>query len=525
MTSTTPRRRSRAIDLAAYGTDLDEFFAEVGEEYHAGHSGRAASTEVAPIYERHARLFDSAAIAALGRAAQGDGDEARQARRLRGLAVESHLGRSVAGLTDRIFAAEASAVVVWRGERIPYRQVPRRVAEAADRAERNILEASYCEALEAINPLRLERLERMRDAASELGFDDLVAAADAINGFDSAALAGELQAFLSASETVYFAALRRYLAEIDIEAGDGSIADLRHLLRASSWDPWFESRRLVPLLTETLGQLGIDLASQTNVQLDMEERPTKSPRAFAIGVRIPQDVRMVMQPHGGHDDYRTALHEIGHVQHFAHTDAALPAADRHAGDASLTEAYADLLQGLASEPAWLAGHLGMPEPEVLGFVDFAAFRRLYLMRRYAAKLLYELRLLREPDPGIGRATYAGMLGLLTGVKTPEASWLADVDDHLYAARYLRAWMISASMASALRAEFGARWWTERAAGDRLRALWAQGQRPSGEDVLAQLGYDQLDWRPILHQIRTQLIGELSGYGGPNITTRAGTRKV
>jgi hypothetical protein len=44
-------------------------------------------------------------------------------------------------------------------------------------------------------------------------------------------------------------------------------------------------------------------------------------------------------------------------------------------------------------------------------------------------------------------------------------------------------------------------------------------------VVAHLGYDSLDWRPVLRKIRTQLIGEMSGYGGPNITTRAGTRKI
>jgi hypothetical protein len=44
-------------------------------------------------------------------------------------------------------------------------------------------------------------------------------------------------------------------------------------------------------------------------------------------------------------------------------------------------------------------------------------------------------------------------------------------------------------------------------------------------VVASLGYDHLDWRPVLRQIRAQLIGEMSGYGGPNITTRAGSRKV
>jgi len=48
---------------------------------------------------------------------------------------------------------------------------------------------------------------------------------------------------------------------------------------------------------------------------------------------------------------------------------------------------------------------------------------------------------------------------------------------------------------------------------------------SAEQVVAHLGYDSLDWRPVVRQIRAKLVGEMSGYGGPNITTRAGTRKV
>ena len=59
----------------------------------------------------------------------------------------------------------------------------------------------------------------------------------------------------------------------------------------------------------------------------------------------------------------------------------------------------------------------------------------------------------------------------------------------------------------------------------LRDTWRAGLGPSAEDVVASLGYDHLDWRPVLRQIRAQLIGEMSGYGGPNITTRAGSRKV
>jgi hypothetical protein len=81
------------------------------------------------------------------------------------------------------------------------------------------------------------------------------------------------------------------------------------------------------------------------------------------------------------------------------------------------------------------------------------------------------------------------------------------------------------LVSWLRDHHGASWWREAAAGDLLRRGWSRGRQLDAEALVAHLGYDALDWRPILRQIRTQLIGEMSGYGGPNITTRAGTRKV
>jgi len=271
--------------------------------------------------------------------------------------------------------------------------------------------------------------------------------------------------------------------------------------------------------------MGFDLASMSNVTLDVEPRPGKSPRAFVVPVRAPGDVRLVVQPRGGYDDYDGLLHELGHLLHFAHVGARLPAAWRLLGDNSVTEAYAFVFQYLLHEPAWLAEHLHMPDREIAGWLDFASFRKLVYLRRYTAKLLYEIRLHGDGPTPASRAYYAGLLGLLTGVQTPEEPFLADVDDHFYAARYLRAWMLESSLAADLRRRHGERWWTVPEAGDTLRAAWARGQESKAHDVVAQLGYDHLDWRPVLRQIRTQLIGEMSGYGGPNITTRAGTRKV
>jgi hypothetical protein len=504
---------------------LADFMAEQGEAYFAALSGRRDDLGLEAVYEHHAALFERSAIDALRPAAAGEDAAARQARALLAFAVEGHLERQVADLTDAIQSAEARAAIIWRGERIAYRAAPIRIAQVSNRGERNALDASYQEAVDAINPLRLKRLQRLRVAMVELGYADEATLTRGLHDVDVDALAGDLRQFLVESETVYFAALRRYLAEIDIEQGDASAADLAHLLRGNGWDAWFDPRRMMPVMTATLAGIGIDLQALPNVTLDLEPRPNKSPRAFAVPVRVPQDVRLVMQPRGGHDDYDGTLHELGHVLHFAHVDPKLPVAWKYLGDNSVTEGYAFLLQYLMLEPDWLAEHLRMPDREVAGWLDFASFRKLFYLRRYIAKLLYELRLHRDAEIGLASAYYAGLLGLLTGVRTPEASFLADVDDHFYSARYLRAWLLEGSLGAAFHARFGETWWREAAAGQTLRRSWSRGQEWNAQDVVAHLGYDRLDWRPVLRQIRTRLIGEMSGYGGPNITTRAGTRKV
>jgi len=523
-TRSNPTRRP-AFDLGTYARELDAFMAAVGEAWFEARSGLRPDLVIEPIYAEHAGMFDDRSIDALRAEAAGGGDDARIARALLGFAVEGRLEREVVRLTEAIDDAEASAVIVWRGERIPYRSVPIRVAEISDRRERNALNESHLEAVEAINPLREERHAATRAAMARLGYADEVALLHELHGVDVPALAAELRRFLAESETVYFAALRRYFAEIDIEQGDGTTADLGHLLRGRGWDAWFDAARALPAVNGTLAGLGIELAALPNVTLDLEPRPTKTPRAFAVPVRVPGDVRMTLQPRGGYQDYRTLLHELGHVLHFAHVDARLPAAWRHLGDNSVTEGYAFLFDHLLAAPSWLDEHLGIPDAELAGWLDFHAFRRLFMLRRYTAKLLYELRLDRDGVASSSRAYYAGLLGLLTGLQTPEAPFLSDVDDHLYSARYLRAWMLEAALSASLRAAHGDAWWRSSEAGDSLRRRWSRGQERNAEDVVAELGYHHLDWRPVLRQIRTQLIGEMSGYGGPNITTRAGTRKV
>jgi hypothetical protein len=209
-------------------------------------------------------------------------------------------------------------------------------------------------------------------------------------------------------------------------------------------------------------------------------------------------VYLVLAPVGGREDFGVLFHEGGHTEHFAHVDPALPFEFRHLGDNAITEAYAFLLQHLTENPEWLARHLGVTDPGPI--VEHARAERLVYLRRYAAKLDYELELhadLGGPDrprgAGAFRDRYAELLGAALMIDWPSETFLADVDPGFYCACYLRAWALETHLRAYLRECFGAAWFDEPAAGAELQKLWRDGQRLTAEELLAELTGERLDF--------------------------------
>ena len=100
----------------------------------------------------------------------------------------------------------------------------------------------------------------------------------------------------------------------------------------------------------TLADLGIRLEEQRNVELDVERRPTKSPRAFCAPIEVPGRVVLVIQPNGGPEDWHALFHEAGHTEHFAHTSPSLKVEERLLGDDAVTEGWAALFDHLSRIP-------------------------------------------------------------------------------------------------------------------------------------------------------------------------------
>src|SRR5260370_26883828 len=89
---------------------------------------------------------------------------------------------------------------------------------------------------------------------------------------------------------------------------------------------------MLPALESSLADLGVDLRAQQNVELDLEDRPNKTPRAFCVAIEIPARVILVITPQGGPDASRALFHEAGHTEHFAHTSASLTMEEKRVAD-------------------------------------------------------------------------------------------------------------------------------------------------------------------------------------------------
>jgi hypothetical protein len=359
---------------------------------------------------------------------------------------------------DRAIAeAEASALVIWRGEALPFHTVPERIAELSSRAERDLLYGAYREALDALAPQRRQQLDGWMATSREQEAERAIA------------LSADLERLVVHSETPYYAALRRYLALIDIEQGDATIADLWHIGRGTPWSHWFGEREVR--------------------------------RAVAAVGRAIVDTP-------GPAGWRMAEATLGGSRH-----------DERLGAAVVDAAY----MTLAGSPEWLREEVGVAAAETAPLADFAAFVRLFRLRQDIALLQYEIRLLAGPaDAALSRAYYAGIVGHMIGAMVPEEAYLHVVPSPYASVRRLEVAVLAGQLIESLERTSGTTWWREAESG-ALAAAVADDETTA--DVLAHLGYDELDWRPVLRQIRTRLIGEMSGYGGPNITTRAGTRKV
>ncbi len=468
---------------------------ELGRESYRTGAGLATESHYAEIFGRYADLADQPAV-----------DAARGHRELFEWVVDNRVGRAAAALDDRLHAWEARAVIsLAAGESLPYQRAAIEIANEAQRPRRLAIEAARRAVLHEPAAIRRERLSLERELLAALGMGDQVATRSALSGVDLASLGEACAAFLAATADLHRDVLREALRrELSLAPGDADRADAAYLFRGAGYDEFFRGSELMATARAQLADMGLDAEAGGRIRYDAEDRERKRSRAFCSPVQVPDEVYLVIRPFGGQTDYRAFWHELGHAQHFANVSRALPFEHRWLGDNSVTEAFAMLFEHMVFAPEWLRRYIGLAGERQRAFRRSQAFALLAILRRYAAKLCYELELHRAPSLDAGAAAYAPRLSEATGFRYAAEDALLDLDDGFYAARYLRAWQLEALLAASLQERFDEDWFRNPHCGQWLVDLFSRGQRDDASALAGTVLGRRLDFGPLIARAEAAL---------------------
>lgn len=417
-----------------------------------------------------------------------------------------HMGSRLVKESDALNNAVVQTLVVCDGERVPYHGVASRLLKEPSFAKREAWGEAVLAVEEQFNPRRAALLSQELDMMATLfqapDYQRYYEDHKRINLSD---FYGIMAPFLDRTEGAYHEQMERW-----IQSGLGrSHRGLRsshvgYLYHHEIPSDWFPADQMAESLARTLAGWGIQLAQQTQIHIDVEDRPKKVPRAFCAAPRIPEEIHLVIRPAGGFMDYKAFFHEAGHAEHFAHVDPALSFERRHLGRSNaFTEMFSYLFDHVVTNRAWLMEMLGLTPDQADHVRDAWGLMEWYMVRRYLGKLRYELAFFRSPLPIAERAPlYSESLSRATGLMAPAPMYLADMDGGYYSADYLRAWVGQAQMEAHFEARYGERWWADRRIGDWLKSVCRDNGPEDAEGLLRSLGLTPWDIAPLERRYRT-----------------------
>jgi hypothetical protein len=484
------------VNLQALETQGELLHQDLGREYYLTGAGLKPEAAFEAIYRRYPALLSDEALAC----ARESGTPS-----LLEWLVGLRVGRAIATLEERQLAWEQHATARVNGRDVPYLRVPIELVNLDDRKARIALDVARAALVSSeLTPLLRTRWEREREVLAALGFEDYVAAVSTLSGIDLARLGLESERFLDATTDLYRESLERVVRQ---RLGSVPLAglvrsDASWVFRARDFDGAFPGAAIVGTAGRQMAELGVSATQRGRITFDTEERPGKQPRAFCVPVRVPEEVYLVLRPRGGHADYRTFWHELGHALHFASVESTQPFAARWLGDTSVTEGFAMLWEHMTIEARWLRRYAGLNRDHSGRLVFELAVHELYGVRRYAAKLSYEL-LLHRGAPGAADE-YVDRLTRATLFRYAPDDYLADVDPWFYAARYLRAWQLEAALAEALTSRFDEDWHRNARAGAYVQELMSRGQADAADRLAEEATGAGLSYAPLIARLERLL---------------------
>lgn len=464
--------------------------------------------DIAGTYKGKEALFSVENIRKIDRLRQLSQDP----RELRALtALKSHfageyLARELAEYNDAIANLEASLTFPLEGREVRYRELERLLANEKSAVKRRALYAAAVPAIERLNQSLRRREERTEALVKELGYPSYEAFGAELRQTDLSKLSVLAEEILKATQEPYRTVMER-LSQHELAMPFSSItrADMPRLFRSREVEDAFPKAEAMQRVNSSLQGLGIDLTAMPNIYIDARDLPRKNPRPLTLAIEVPKDVRISEKPASGVLHQERLLHEVGHALHYGFTREQRFELAR-LGNPTVGEAYASLFEDLLEDPVWLEEHAGVSGDQRAQYLAASSAHKLFLIRRAAGRLLYQLELHRQ-EGADAKEIYKAIMERTDAMPMKpedEARYLVDQEDFFESADNFRAWFLAGQLQGQLKARFGPAWWRSAQAGTFLKDLWASGNALSATEVAQAIGEHAIEPDVLLLRLGTTL---------------------
>jgi hypothetical protein len=492
-----------AINLAEYREKAREFQTELVKEKYLHHAGLKEQLAVEPIYNRYSELFSDDAVKELAELhANAKLDDEKALRYLLAFAADHAFNSAVFEEDQQLAAQVSSAALAVGTSKYGFHEGAVMLANEKEPTRREAIFAERTRVIVGLHATRAARIKKIHTKAQALFGKPYTEVYQQVTKVNLPVLKTQLENFLVASESYFSSHLERYANRI-LGRGLGNIEawDVGYLFRGHEYDGLFPQDKTLSVLKRTLMGLGFDLKKLSNITIDSAERASKSAQALCFPVRVPEEVYLVLRPQGGVLDFLTLFHEAAHALHFGHSSAGEQFEYLFLGDPAVGETYGFLFEYLTLNEDWLQDFVKVSSRDT-DFLEFNQFRKLYLLRRYAARFLFECILHARSDvdaPDLGEI-YATTLKKALHVPVDPRTYLHDLEEAFYGTRFLRGWIFEAELREILIKRFGPRWYSRPAAGDFLKEIWSWGFRYDCDELAGRIRRWGLDLDPITREI-------------------------
>jgi hypothetical protein len=478
-------------------TEIDKFNEEMSRENYLHYSGQKDKLEIKPIYEKYGYLFTKDLAFEMRDLMQKT--EKRDGENLKAIfsfVLFGWIGEKLKAEHEELANREAELKIDFRNEQIPYRSIPVRIVNIDDSDDRKEL---YLKKLDVDNQLTEEYhkplLLKMWEMSELMGLGAYLPTVQTVTEVDYKNLSEIMNGFIVDTENLYVDVFDKLAKDkVGKPLSKCGYWDTGYLFRGKDFDHIFPADKLVPTMKKFFEDFGFPLDEMKAITVDVEPRPKKVPRAFCATVKVGKEVYINLQPIGGQKDYTTLLHESGHAYHYAFINPDLNVELKRLGDRAVSEGFAFLFNYLPENPLWCKRYLGVDDAS--GLINSELRQKLFFLRRYGAKLAYEIELHKDNILDGKDRVYKSKLQNALKFETPSENYLVDLDSGFYAADYLRAWIWEVQLRNHLEKKYGKDWFQNKAAGKEVCELWKLGKRYHVEEMARQLGYDGIDINPV-----------------------------